>query len=326
MRQDGQWSAEATTRDLLGTLRLPLLCAPMSFVSCRPLTLACCEAGVMGGWQGGNVPTIEEFALYLETLEAAAKRAADEGRAFAPHVVNLPVAVARDPGLGAAKLDLCEAYRAPIVFSCLGDPRELVERVHGWGGVVIHDTVSLRHAEKAIEAGVDGLMLTCAGAGGQTGSLSPFAFVPRMRRVFDGLLLVGGGIGDAAGIAGALSLGADIAVMGTRFIATQESGAPSAHKAMIAATDMDDILPSDRVNGIAANWLRPSLVQVGLDPDDLPEKRGPRRGGELPAGVRPWRDVWSAGQSAGLVDDVPTVAELVERLERDYRTLTATSR
>jgi nitronate monooxygenase len=304
--------------DLLSRLRLPLMCAPMSFASSLALTRACCEAGVVAGWQGGNVRTIEEFELHLQTLDQAKCEAEARGAPFGPHAINLPVAVVRDPELGAAKVDLCEAYCAPLIFSCLGDPSELVKRAHGWGGFVIHDAVSVRHAEKAIEAGVDGLMLTCAGAGGQTGGLTPFAFVPRVRKIYDGLLLVGGGVADGAGMAAALALGADLAVMGTRFIATDESAVVAGHKALIVEADMDDIIVSDRVNGIDGNWIRQSLQQAGLDPDNLPEKRGPRRGGELPAGVRPWRDIWSAGQSAGLVDQVVPVRELVERLAADF--------
>lgn len=304
--------------DLFASLRLPLLCAPMSFASSLPLTLACCEAGIVGGWQGGNVRTIEEFGGYLSTLDEARRRAEGEGRPFGPHAVNMPAAIVRDPELGAQKLKLCEEFRVPLVFSSVGDPSEIVRRAHAWGGYVIHDAISVRHAEKAIAAGVDGLMLTCAGAGGHTGSLTPFAFVPRMRAIFDGLLLTGGGIATGAGIAGALALGADLAVMGTRFIATHESGAVEGHKRMITEVGMEDIMLSDAMNGIPAHWIRQSLAAVGLDPEDLPPKRGPTRGAEMPEGVRPWRDIWSAGHSAGLIADVVSAREVVERLIAEF--------
>jgi len=303
---------------LFSGLRLPLLCAPMSFASSLKLTLACCEAGVIGGWQGGNVRSIEEFELYLTTLADAERRAADAGRPFAPHAINIPSAISRDPELGAKKLALCEKMEAPLIFSSVGDPAEIVKRVHGWGGIVIHDAVSVKHAEKAIAAGVDGLMVTCAGAGGHTGLLTPFAFVPKVRALFDGLILAGGGIGNGAGIAGALALGADIAVMGTRFIATQESGAPEGHKQMIAEVGMEDIMISDAPNGLPANWIRQSIARIGWDPDNMPPKRGPLRGAEKPEGVRPWRDIWSAGHSAGLIQDVPTAREAIERLALEF--------
>jgi nitronate monooxygenase len=302
----------------LRDLRLPLLCAPMSFASSLPLTLACCEAGIVGGWQGGNIRTIEEFEAYLTSLEEGRRRAEGEGRPFGPHMVNFPAAVVRDPELGAQKLKLCEAFAAPFILSSVGDPTEIARRAHGWGGRVIHDAISVRHAEKAIEAGVDGLLLTCAGAGGHTGFLSPLAFVPKVRTMFDGLLIAGGGLATGAGIAAVLALGADLACMGTRFIATEESGAVAGHKQMITMTGMEDIIVSDAMNGIPAHWIRQSIAAVGLDPDNLPQKRGPMRGAEMPEGVRPWRDVWSAGHSAGLIDDVAPAGDVVDRLITEF--------
>lgn len=305
-------------RPLFDDLRLPLLCAPMSFASSLPLTLACCASGVIGGWQGGLIRTIEEFDHYLTTLAEAERAAREQGRPFAPHAVNLPSAVMADPDLGAQKVDLCEKARIPLVFSSVGDPSALVRRAHGWGGLVIHDVTTVRHAEKAIEAGVDGLMVTCAGAGGHAGALTPFAFVPKVRSMFDGIILAGGGIANGAGIAGALALGADLAVMGTRFIATQESAVAPGHKRLITEVGMEDIVVSDVMNGIDANWIRQSIERVGWDPDNMPPKRGPRRGAAMPEGVRAWRDIWSAGHSAGLITDVPPAADVIERLAVEF--------
>lgn len=318
---------------LFSGLRLPLLCAPMSFASSLPLALACCNAGVIGGWQGGNIRTIEEFELYLTALADAEKKAKDEGHAWGPHAINIPSAIMRDPELGAKKIAMCERMKTPLIFSSVGDPTELVKRAHGWGGIVIHDVISVKHAEKAIAAGVDGLMATCAGAGGHSGALTPFAFVPKVRAMFDGLVLAGGGIGNGAGIAGALALGADLAVMGTRFIATNESGAVDAHKQMIAEAGMEDIMVSDAVNGLGANWIRQSIARIGWNPDNMPPKRGPMRGAEMPDGVRPWRDIWSAGHSAGLINEVLSAKEVIDRLivefeatgvRRDWRERLAT--
>lgn len=194
-------------------LSLPLMCAPMSFASSVPLAVACCGAGVIGGWQGGIVTSITMFEDYLEALAMV------DG---APAIVNMPARWGDDPR-AADRLDLLERYRVPLVLSSLGDPSVLVKRVHGWGGRVVHDVTTMKHAKKAIAAGADGLMLTCAGAGGHTGFLTPMAFVPAVRRMFDGLLIVAGGIADAHGMAASLALGGDIACMGTRFIATPKA-------------------------------------------------------------------------------------------------------
>jgi nitronate monooxygenase len=291
---------------MFANLALPLMCAPMSFASSVPLATACCRAGVVGGWQGGTITPFEQFEDYLKAL-------ADAGGA--PPIVNMPARWGSDPA-GADRLALLERYRVPLVLSSLGDPSALVERVHGWGGRVVHDVTTMKHAEKAIAAGADGLMLTCAGAGGHTGFLTPMAFVPAVRRMFDGLLIVAGGIADAHGIAAALALGGDIACMGTRFIATPESGVVGGHRDMIPAVGADDIIASAAMNGVPAHWMRQSIEAVGLDPRTLPDVRSP-----MPEGVKPWRDIWSAGQSVGLIDAVEPVAALVARLRREFEAL-----
>lgn len=288
---------------MLSNLSLPLMCAPMSFASSVPLAVACCGAGVIGGWQGGTVTSHAQFVDYLEALE-------DIGGA--PPIVNMPARWGTDPR-AADRIELLERYRVPLVLSSLGDPSALVERVHGWGGRVVHDVTTMKHAEKAIAAGADGLMLTCAGAGGHTGFLTPMAFVPAVRRMFGGLLIVAGGIADAHGVAASLALGGDIACMGTRFIATPESGVVEGHRVMIPTVGIDRIVISAAMNGVPANWIRDSLEAAGLDVATLPAKRT-----AMPEGVRPWRDLYSAGQSVGLIDRVEPVADLVARLAADY--------
>ena len=287
-------------------LAAPLMCAPMSFASSVPLAVACCEAGAIGGWQGGTYTQIDEFERYLDALDGSHR---------APPIVNLPARIATEAS-GEPKLALLEKHRAPLVLSSLGDPALLVERVHGWGGRVIQDVTTVRHAEKAVAAGVDGLMLTCAGAGGHTGFITPMAFVPAVRRFWDGLLIVAGGIADARGMAGALALGGDIACMGTRFIATPESGVVEGHRGMIPRVGIDRIVISAAMNGVPANWIRDSLEDAGLDVATLPSVRT-----EMPEGVRPWRDLYSAGHSVGLIDRVEPVAELVARLAGDFAAL-----
>ena len=292
--------------NIFSKLSLPLMCAPMSFASSVPLATACCQAGVIGGWQGGTITPFDQFEDYLKALADV------DG---APPIVNMPARWGSDP-VAADRLELLEGYRVPLVLSSLGDPSALVERVHGWGGRLVHDVTTMKHAEKAIAAGADGLMLTCAGAGGHTGFLTPMAFVPAVRRMFDGLLIVAGGIADAHGIAASLALGGDIACMGTRFIATPESGVVEGHRSMIPAVNADDIVASAAMNGVPAHWMRQSIEAVGLDAKTLPNTRSP-----MPEGVMPWRDIWSAGQSAGLIDVVEPVAELVARLRAEFEAL-----
>jgi nitronate monooxygenase len=287
-------------------LRLPLMCAPMSIASSVPLAVACCEAGAIGGWQGGTFTPDAEFEAYLKALS---------GINGAPPIVNIPARWGSDPNR-QTRIDMLGDYRAPYILSSLGDPSALVARVHQWGGHVVQDVTTMRHAEKAISAGVDGLMLTCAGAGGHTGFLTPLAFVPAVRRIWDGLLIVAGGIADVYGIAGVLALGGDIAAMGTRFIATPESGVVEGHRAMIPTEGMDNIFASAAMNGVPAHWMKSSLEQVGLDPKTLPDTITP-----MPEGVMAWRDIWSAGQSVGLIDAVEPVAALVDRLGAEFEQL-----
>lgn len=284
-------------------LGLPLMCAPMSFASSPALARACMDAGVVAGWQGGAATSDAELRDYLSQLQAPGR---------APPIVNLPARTASDPAW-QDRLALLEAARVPLVLSSIGDPSQMVERVHGWGGRVIQDVTTLRHAEKALAAGVDGLMLTCAGAGGHTGELTPFAFVPAIRRIWDGLLIVAGGIADARGIRGAMALGADLACMGTRFIATPESGVVQQHRDMIVGAGMNRIVPSAAMNGVVANWIADSLEAVGLDPLSLPDHRI-----DMPAGVRAWRDIFSAGQSVELIEAELPVAQLVSELSVEF--------
>lgn len=291
---------------MLGQLALPLMCAPMSFASSTALARACVNAGVVAGWQGGAATSEAEFSDYLVTLKAPGR---------APPIVNMSARMASDPAY-EARFRLLEQARVPLVLSSIGDPTLMVERVHGWGGRVIQDVTTLRHAEKAIAAGVDGLMLTCAGAGGHTGALTPFAFVPAVRRIWGGLLIVAGGIADAAGIRGALALGADLACMGTRFIATPESGVRQGHRDLIVAAGMERIVPSAAINGVVANWIADSLEAAGLDPRSLPDHRI-----AMPDGVKAWRDIFSAGQSVGLISRELPVAALVSELTAEFARL-----
>jgi nitronate monooxygenase len=299
------------------SLALPVMAAPMIIASNLAYVTACCKAGVIGAFPSGNARAPDDLGTWLRALRQTEAECLHNGNPFAPFCVNLVASRLVDPQLRRARLDTCRTYRVPLVLTNLGDPREEVAAVHDWGGIVFHDVTTLRFAEKAIAAGVDGLMLVTGGAGGHAGTLNPFAFLPRIRRMFGGVILLAGGIADGAGLAAALTLGADIAVMGTRFMATQESGAAPAHKQMLIAAEAEDILFTDAIAGMPGSFLRPSIVAAGLDPDHLPTPRAPHHA-NLPEGTRAWRDIWSAGHSTALIHDVPPIADLVTRLQAEF--------
>jgi nitronate monooxygenase len=308
-------AAPQSLAGLVRALRLPMLQAPMFRVSSLRLARACSAAGVIGSFQLANPRDENELRVWLDEMEGERHARAERGEGFAPYCVNINANSIDRPGY-RERVDLCEAARVPLVLSSIGDPSALASRVHGWGGRIIHDVTTMRFAEKAMAAGVDGLMLTCAGAGGHNGSLSPFAFLPQIRAKFGGLIVLAGGIADPAGLRGSLALGADLICMGTRFIATQESEAPEAYKQMLVDAATSDVIETEAIAGLTANWLRPSLVANGLDPDDLPPPHRKHRP-NLPEGVSAWKTVWSGGQSTGLVEDVPSVATLVDRFVAD---------
>jgi len=233
----------------------------------------------------------------------------------APFGVNL-IVHKTNPRLQA---DLAEVvkHKVPLVITSLGAVQEVVDAVHGYGGIVFHDIVNARHAEKAAKAGVDGLIPVAAGAGGHAGTVSPFALVPEIRKIFPGYIALSGCIGSGSGIAAALALGADFAYLGTRFIATQESGAPEAYKQMLTQSTSADIVYTPAISGIPASFLRPSIVKAGLDPETMKHEGAVDLGTELSAG-KAWKDIWSAGQGVGAIRDIPPAGELCQRLAREY--------
>ena len=301
----------ALPSSLEGRLGLPLVCAPMFLVSGPELVIAACRSGILGTFPALNRRSSEGFAEWLVQIEEAL---ADEPRA-APFGVNL--IVHRSNRRLEADLRLCVDHRVPVVITSLGAVPDLVREIHAYGGLVFHDVINRRHAEKAAEAGVDGLVLVCGGAGGHAGTLNPFAFLAEARRLFSGTLILAGALSTGADILAARAMGADLAYMGTRFVATRESRAPDAYKRMICEAGAGDIVYTSAVSGIAGSFLRQSLEAAGIDPaaggqSDL--------AAELERGeVRAWRDIWSAGQGVAAIEDVPPVAALVARLEREYR-------
>ena len=292
---------------LRGRLRLPAVAAPMFLVSGPDLVVECSRAGVLGTFPALNQRTTEGFAGWMEQVAARLAAVPDA----APWGVNL-IVHGSNPRL-AADLAAVVAHRVPLVITSLGAAREVVAAVHGYGGLVFHDVISRRHAEKAAEAGVDGIIAVCAGAGGHAGTLSPFALVPEIRTVFDGTILLAGGLSTGAQVLAARALGADLTYLGTRFIATREALAPEAHKRMILASRAADIVHTPAVSGVPASFLRASLAAAGLDPDSPPPHRLDV-GGEIKA----WKTVWSAGQGVGSIEDLPAARELCARLAAEY--------
>ena len=304
---------------LEGRLRLPLVAAPMFLASGPELVIACCRAGIVGSFPAKNPRTLDGLDEWLTVIGEGI--ASPGRRAPAPFAVNLIVHRSNDVVEG--ELDLCVRHQVPIVITSLGAVSELVDRVHAYGGLVFHDVINLRHAGKAIDAGVDGLIAVAAGAGGHTGRASPFALVNEIRQVFDGTLLLSGAMATGVDIAAAQMMGADLAYLGTRFIGTRECRAQDGYKEMIVESSLSDIVETDRVSGVNASFLAPSLADAGLH-----EGNGVTAALEIASELadardeqgekRAWRDIWSAGQGVGSIKDLPGVDELVSRLEAEY--------
>ncbi|BBH48378.1 NAD(P)H-dependent flavin oxidoreductase [Pseudomonas sp. KU43P] len=293
-------------------LRLPVVAAPMFLISNPDLVLACCGNGIVGSFPALNQRDSAGFKAWLEEIEAGLAKLHEP----APYAVNL-IVHPTNPRL-QADLALCVEHRVPIVITSLGAVKEVVDAVHNYGGLVFHDVTTRRHAEKAAEAGVDGLIAVAAGAGGHAGTWSPFALAAEIRQFFDKTLLLAGCINHGHEILAAQLLGADLAYMGTRFIATRESHAQDAYKQMLLDAQAADIIHTPAVSGIPASFLRPSLEQAGYDMAAL--KAGHEQGKLKPLDdeAKVWKTVWSAGQGVGEIHDLPTTATLIERLHGEY--------
>ena len=295
-------------------LRLPVVAAPMFLVSNPQLVLACCHSGVLGSFPALNQRGSSGFKAWLEEIEAGLK--ADS----APYAVNL-IVHGSNPRLHA-DLAICVEHKVPVVITSLGAVKEVVDAVHSYGGLVFHDVTTRRHAEKAAEAGVDGLIAVAAGAGGHAGTWSPFALIAEIRQFFDKTLLLSGCLNHGHEVLAAQLLGADLAYMGTRFIATRESNADADYKQMILDARAADIVHTPAVSGVPASFMRQSLEKAGYDLARLQDKGDVNYGEKLkPVSdeAKAWKTVWSAGQGVGGIADVPSVAELVARLDAEYR-------
>jgi nitronate monooxygenase len=309
---------------LRARLRLPLIAAPMFLVSGTALVIAACRAGVIGAFPTANCRTAEELDRWCAEITDALKRHEDaSGKAAAPWCPNL--IVHRSNPRVPDDLRVLLKHKPELVITSVGTPAPVVVPLHDIGAIVFADVATIEHAEKAIAAGDDGLVLHTAGAGGQTGWLNPFAFVRAVRAFFDGPIVLAGGISDGQALRAAEALGCDLAYMGTRFIATPESMAPQGYKDMLVAATADDILLTRAFTGLQTNMLKPSIVAAGLDPNALPERGAIDVAKDISIEAREsrpkrWKDIWSAGHSVSGVRAIVSVADLVEETEREYRT------
>jgi len=298
-------------------LSLPLIAAPMFLISGVELVSAACASGVIGAFPTVNCRSAEELEAWLAEIEGRLR-----GCNAAPICPNL-VVHRSNARLGDDRRVLLK-HRPEIVITSVGSPAPVLKPLHDAGTIVLADVATIRHAERALEAGADGLVLLTAGAGGQTGWLNPFSFVRAVRKFFGGPIVLAGGVSDGQALRAAQVLGCDLAYMGTKFIATRESMADERHKQMLVASSADDVLLTTAFTGLQTNMLKPSIVAAGLDPDELPARGAIDIGKDIDIAAREarpkrWRDIWSAGHSTSGVTGVPAVAELVARTIAEYR-------
>ena len=315
-------------KNFIKKLRLPIIQSPMFIVSNARLVVASSRAGIVGSFPTANCRTLEALDESFSEITAAL----GTGKDALPWAVN--IIVSKMYARSNDDLDLILKYKPPIVITSLGNPKEVVEKVHEYGGLVFSDVINLYHSKKAISVGVDGLILICNGAGGHTGDLSPFAFVSEVREIFDGIIIVGGSISSGDSILAIQALGADMAYMGTRFIATQESDATDEYKEMILNATASEIVKSNKITGVNGNWLEQSLKNAGISTKDGGFKKTLS---DLKRMIMPlikqklkvdfdiskvtakrWRDIFSAGQGVGSISNVPSVEDLVIELEQQH--------
>ena len=315
-------------KNFIKKLRLPIIQSPMFIVSNARLVIASSRAGIVGSFPTANSRTLEALDETFSEITAAL----GTGKDALPWAVN--IIVSKMYARSNDDLDLILKYKPPIVITSLGNPKEVVEKVHEYGGLVFSDVINLYHSKKAISVGVDGLILICNGAGGHTGDLSPFAFVSEVREIFDGIIIVGGSISSGDSILAIQALGADMAYMGTRFIATQESDATDEYKEMILNATASEIVKSNKITGVNGNWLEQSLKNAGISTQDGGFKKTlsdikrmimPLIKQKLKVDfdiskvtAKRWRDIFSAGQGVGSISNVPSVEDLVIELEQQH--------
>ncbi len=301
-------------------LSIPIIGSPLFLVSGPELVIAQCKAGIIGSFPALNARpqhVLGEWITRIKT-ELAEYQEQNPDAKVAPFAVN-QICHASNNRL-MEDMATCVEHEVPIIITSLRPPAELVEAAHSYGGLVYHDVISVRHAKKAAEQGVDGLILVCAGAGGNAGTLSPFALVREVREFFDGTIILSGAISSGSAVASSLALGADLAYMGTRFIATEEANADKEYKDMLIESAAHDIVYSSLFTGVHGNYLGPSIEKAGLDPVNLPEadKTSMNFGSGGNTEAKAWKDIWGSGQGIGSIKDSPTVQVLVDQLKQEY--------
>lgn len=307
-----------STHSLSDTLRVPVFSAPMFLISGPELVLAACRAGIVGAFPTPNARPIAQLDAWMQQITEGVAAARDElgANRVGPWCANL-VTHSSNTRL-AEDLELVAKYQPPVVVTALGSPKPAIEIVHRYGGQVFADVISIGLAKKAVAAGADGLACICAGAGGHTGFLSPFAFISAVREFFSGPIVVGGGISDGWGVAGAIAAGADYVYMGTRFIPAAESMAPDAYKQMLVEGTVDDLIVSAGITGTPASWLKPSLLANGIDPDNMPSAPTRQYDSNQSSAGKKWVDVWAAGQGIGAIRAVESVSNIVDDIASEY--------
>ena len=301
-------------------LSIPVIGSPLFIISGPELVIAQCKAGIIGSFPALNARpqhVLEEWIVRIKT-ELAKYKAENPDAKVAPFAVNQICHGSNDRL--AEDMATCVKHEVPIIITSLRPPAELVKAAHSYGGLVYHDVINVRHAKKAVEQGVDGLILVCAGAGGHAGALSPFALLREVKEWFDGTVILSGAIGDGHAVAASLALGADFAYMGTRFIATQEANADPEYKKMLEESAADDIVYSSLFTGVHGNYLKPSISNAGIDPDNLPsaDKSSMNFGSGGNTKSKAWKDIWGSGQGIGRIYDSPPVSDLVDRIKTEY--------
>jgi nitronate monooxygenase len=304
---------------VLQNLSLPVIGSPMFIASGPKLVAAQCKAGIVGAFPALNARPAEMLDTWLTDLQAelTAYQTAHPEAKVGPIAVNQIVHQSNDRL--AHDVDMCVKHQVPIIISSLrAPPKEMLDAIHSYGGIVLHDVISIRHAQKALEAGVDGLILVAAGAGGHAGGLSPFALVGEVRKFFKGPVALSGSIATGDAILAAQAMGADFAYIGSRWLATQESNVDDAYRQAIIESSAADVIYTNLFTGVHGNYLKKSIIAAGLDPDNLPvaDKTAMNFGS---GSAKAWRDIWGAGQGVGLMDDAPSVAEVVARLQAEYK-------
>ena len=302
-------------------ITMPVIGAPLFLVSGPDLVIAQCKAGIIGSFPALNARpqhVLEEWIIRIKK-ELAEYQEQNPDAKVAPFAVNQICHASNDRLM--QDMETCVKHEVPIIITSLRPPAEVVEAAHSYGGLVYHDVISVRHAKKAAEQGVDGLILVCAGAGGHAGALSPFALLREVKKWYEGTVILSGSIGDGHSVASAIALGADFAYLGTRFIATEEANADAEYKKMLEESAAADIVYSSLFTGVHGNYLKPSIKNAGLDPDNLPnaDKSAMNFGSGGNTDSKAWKDIWGSGQGIGGIKDSPSVAELVARIKAEYK-------